>query len=172
MPSQRYFATLKGQKEPTPIDIEALPGGRYILTVGDRRHEVDALVLKHGAVSMLIDSESYSLEFEDHEDIVGVMVKNQVTRIDVANERRMRLRAVGGQFAAEGKQTIVAPMPGKVVKVLVNVGDEVTEGQGIVIVEAMKMENELKSPKAGKVVEVVAKEGAPVEMNAKLAVIE
>jgi biotin carboxyl carrier protein len=63
-------------------------------------------------------------------------------------------------------------MPGKVVKVLVKVGDEVKEGQGLVVVEAMKMENELKSPKAGKVVEVLAKEGATVENNAKLVVVE
>ena len=54
-------------------------------------------------------------------------------------------------------------MPGKVVKVFVKLGDEVKEGQGLVVVEAMKMENELKSPKAGKVVEVFAKEGSAVE---------
>jgi biotin carboxyl carrier protein len=58
------------------------------------------------------------------------------------------------------------------VKVLVAVGDEVADGQGLVVVEAMKMENELKSPKAGKVTEVAAKEGSAVEMNAKLVVIE
>jgi biotin carboxyl carrier protein len=63
-------------------------------------------------------------------------------------------------------------MPGKVVKVLVKVGDEVKEGQGLVVVEAMKMENELKSPKAGKVVELPAKEGTAVEINAKLVVVE
>jgi biotin carboxyl carrier protein len=63
-------------------------------------------------------------------------------------------------------------MPGKVVKVLVKLGDEVKEGQGLVVVEAMKMENELKSPKAGKVVELLAKEGSTVENNAKLVVVE
>jgi biotin carboxyl carrier protein len=172
MPSHRYFATLRGQKEPAVVDIEALAGGRYVLTVGGRRHEVDALTLEHGAVSMLVDGESYSLEFEEHEDEVSVLVKSQVVRIDVADERRRRLRAVSAAFTAEGKQTIVAPMPGKLVKVLVKVGDEVAEGQGLVVVEAMKMENELKSPKAGKVVEILAAEGAPVETNAKLVVVE
>ena len=105
-------------------------------------------------------------------DEVAVLVNNQVLRIDVADERRRRLRAASAAFSAEGKQTIVAPMPGKVVKVLIKVGDEVKEGQGLVVVEAMKMENELKSPKAGKVVELTAKEGIAVEMNAKLAVVE
>ena len=63
-------------------------------------------------------------------------------------------------------------MPGKVVKILVAVGDEVAQGQGLVVVEAMKMENELKSPKAGTVVEVLAKEGAAVESGAKLIVVD
>jgi biotin carboxyl carrier protein len=95
-----------------------------------------------------------------------------VTRVDVADERRLRLRAGTAGFSAEGKQLIVAPMPGKVVKVLVKVGDEVKQGQGLVVVEAMKMENELKSPKDGKVVELFAKEGTAVENNAKLVVVE
>jgi biotin carboxyl carrier protein len=90
----------------------------------------------------------------------------------VADERRLRLRAAQGGFSAEGRQLISAPMPGKVVKVLVKVGDEVKEGQGLVVIEAMKMENELKSPKAGKVVELPAKEGTAVEINAKLVVVE
>nr|WP_306414357.1 biotin/lipoyl-containing protein [Corallococcus exiguus] len=82
------------------------------------------------------------------------------------------MRAAAGSFSVEGRQVILAPMPGKVVKVLVAVGEEVKEGQGLVVVEAMKMENELKSPKAGKVTEVFAKEGTAVENNAKLVVVE
>jgi len=65
-----------------------------------------------------------------------------------------------------------SPMPGKVVKVFVKVGDEVSEGQAVVVVEAMKMENELKAPKAGKVTEVTAREGTAVENGSKLVVIE
>ena len=99
-------------------------------------------------------------------------MRGQVNRVDVADERRLRLRAAAAGFTAEGKQVINAPMPGKVVKVLVKLGDEVKEGQGLVVVEAMKMENELKSPKAGKVVELLAKEGTTVENNAKLVVVE
>jgi biotin carboxyl carrier protein len=68
--------------------------------------------------------------------------------------------------------TACGAWPGKIVKVLVALGDDVQEGQGLVVVEAMKMENELKSPKAGKVVELFAKEGATVENNAKLVVVE
>jgi biotin carboxyl carrier protein len=62
-------------------------------------------------------------------------------------------------------------MPGKVVRVLVKQGDQVQEGQGLLVVEAMKMENELKSPRAGVVKELHAQEGQPVEAGAKLAVV-
>ncbi|HLL55951.1 MAG TPA: biotin/lipoyl-containing protein [Myxococcaceae bacterium] len=168
----RYFSKLRGQKEPVPVDIEVLGEGRFAITLEGKRHEVDALTLDHGAVSMLIDGESYGVEFEEVGDEVAVLVKGQITRVDVADERRLRMRAATAGFSAEGKQVINAPMPGKVVKVLVKVGDEVKEGQGLVVVEAMKMENELKSPKAGKVTELFAKEGSTVENNAKLVVVE
>lgn len=168
----RYFTKLRGQQEPVPVDIESVGEGRFVLTLRGERHELDALTLDHGAVSLLVDGESYSVELEDGGDEIGVLLRNQVTRIDVADERRMRLRAAGAGFTVEGKQTITSPMPGKVVRILVKVGDEVKEGQGLVVVEAMKMENELKSPKAGKVTELFAKEGSTVENNAKLITVE
>ncbi|HEY2744162.1 MAG TPA: biotin/lipoyl-containing protein, partial [Polyangia bacterium] len=68
--------------------------------------------------------------------------------------------------------SIQSPMPGKIVKVLVAVGDEVKSGQGVVVVEAMKMENELKSPKDGKVKAVAVKEGQPVEAGQTLVTLE
>ncbi|MDQ3262956.1 MAG: biotin/lipoyl-binding protein [Myxococcota bacterium] len=168
----RYFTKLRGQKEPVPVDIQPLAGGRYRLTLEGKTHEIDALTLEHGAVSLLIDDRSYHVEFEEQGDEVLVQVGKQLTRIDVADERKLRLRAGQAGFQVEGKQTLLAPMPGKVVKVLVKQGDEVTEGQGLVVVEAMKMENELKSPKAGKITELFAKEGSTVEINAKLLTVE
>jgi biotin carboxyl carrier protein len=168
----RYFAKLQGQKEAVPVDIEPAGENRFKLTHGGKTFIVDALTLEHGAVSMLVDGHSYGVEFDEQGDEVQVMVRGQVTRIDVADERRLRLRAGSAAFSVEGKQVIGAPMPGKVVKVLVKLGDEVKEGQGLVVIEAMKMENELKSPKAGKVVELHAREGTAVEINAKLVVVE
>jgi biotin carboxyl carrier protein len=168
----RYFAKLQGQKEAVPVDIEPLGNNQFKLTHNGRTLTVDALTLGHGTVSLLMDGHSYGVEFDTEGDDVLVLVRGQVTRVDVADERRLRMRAAQGSFSAEGRQLISAPMPGKVVKVLVKVGDEVKEGQGLVVVEAMKMENELKSPKAGKVVELFAKEGTTVENNAKLVVVE
>ncbi len=172
MAATRYFARLKGAKSAIELSVEPLKDGRYAVTLDGKRHEIDALMLPHGAVSMLIDGRSHAIEFEEHSDEVAVLLKTQVTRIDIVDERRARLRDATKAFSTEGKQIITAPMPGKVVKVLVKKGDEVKEGQGLVVVEAMKMENELRSPKAGKVVELAAQEGTAVENGAKLVVVE
>ena len=83
---------------------------------------------------------------------------------------RRRSHEAGG--AGKGPQRIVAPMPGKVVKVLVQPGNQVAARQGVVIVEAMKMENELRAPRAGTVSEVKVVEGSSVEAGAILLIIE
>lgn len=169
---KRYLTTLKGAKEQVPVDIEDQGGGRYLLTIEGARHVVDAVPLDHGAVSLLIDGRSYDVELEEVGDEVQVLVNGQLLVVDVADERALRLRAGAAGFTVTGKVTLTAPMPGKVVRVLVAPGAVVTEGQGLLVVEAMKMENELKSPKAGTVIEVFAKEGSAVEANAKLLTVE
>jgi biotin carboxyl carrier protein len=169
---KRYLTTLKGAKEQVPVDIEDQGNGRYLLTIDGARHVVDAVPLDHGAVSLLIDGRSYDVELEEAGDEVQVLVNEQVLVVDVADERALRLRAGAAGFTVTGKVTLTAPMPGKVVRVLVAPGAVVAEGQGLLVVEAMKMENELKSPKAGTVVEVFAREGSTVEANAKLLTVE
>ena len=77
----------------------------------------------------------------------------------------------GGKGSA-GKAMLTSPMPGKVVKLLVGEGQEVEAGQGVIVVEAMKMENELKSAVAGKVKEIFVEEGQVVESGAKLLLVE
>jgi len=167
----KYQATLG--KETHEIDVREVGEGKYEVLVGGERHLVDALTLAHGAVSLVIDTASHSVEFEDVGDgAVNVLVGDQIFPIEVLDERRLRMRAASGRFAVEGPQTIVAPMPGKVVKLLCKVGDAVKEGQGLIVVEAMKMENELASPKDGVVKEIAAVENTSVESGAKLVVVE
>jgi len=88
--------------------------------------------------------------------------------------RNRTIRALGSRSdeVSSGPYRVVAPMPGRIAKVLVKVGDAVAARQGLVVVEAMKMENELRSPRAGMVVEVRAIEGARVESQALLVVVE
>ena len=76
------------------------------------------------------------------------------------------------EHSSEGRQTLVAPMPGKVVRILRQTGEEVTAGQGVLVVEAMKMQNEIKSPKSGRVIDIRVAEGDAVEANKVVAVVE
>ena len=169
----RYFATLAGEKQSKSVDVEPLGNGRYAVTLDGVRHEVDATHPEPGVLSLILDDgESYAIDVEEAGDSVHVLVRDEIFKVDVADERKLRMRQASHAHSTEGKQLIRAPMPGKLVKLLVAVGDSVVEGQGLVVVEAMKMENELKSPKAGKVVELAVKEGQAVESGALLAAVE
>ncbi len=136
------------------------------------RHLLDLVPIDSHSVSILVDGESYAVEFDTSGDVIQVLVRGVVVSVDLADERKMRLRSAGGLAGAAGPQIVLAPMPGKVVKILAKVGQDVVAGQGLVVVEAMKMENELKSARAGKVIEIAATEGQPVERGARLVVVE
>ncbi|MCZ2149771.1 MAG: biotin/lipoyl-binding protein [Bryobacterales bacterium] len=90
--------------------------------------------------------------------------------VEVEDPRELSGRARG--FGAEGQQSIRSPMPGKVVRVLVEEGVRVEEGQGLVVVEAMKMQNEMKAPKSGKVIALAARAGASVTAGEVLVTLE
>ena len=166
----RYHAIVDGQER--LIDITARGGGKYRVAIDDRVLEVDAVHLAGSAVSILAGTRSVRCDIEPGKDgKLTVLAGENLFPLELLDERRLRLRDATGKFSLEGPQRIDAPMPGKVVRVLVKAGDEVAEGQGLIVVEAMKMENELKSPKAGKVTELHAIEGQAVESGARLAVV-
>jgi biotin carboxyl carrier protein len=104
------------------------------------------------------------------------VVAGQVTvgkrRFDYTIDDPRQWKGSDGAAGGAGRAVIVAPMPGKVVRVLVTVGDEVGAGDGIVVVEAMKMQNELKAPRGGRVSAIQAQENDSVVAGATLAVIE
>jgi biotin carboxyl carrier protein len=103
----------------------------------------------------------------------GLEVNVGGRRIPVAARDKKHLRGKPGAAAGGGgRATLSAPMPGKVVRILLGIGDEVAAHQGVLIVEAMKMQNEVQSPKAGKVVDICVSEGQTVDGAQKLAVIE
>ena len=165
----RYTAILDGEEK--VIEITPRDNG-YRLTIGEKTLDVDAVRLQGCAVSLIAGTRSYRCDIDPgKEGRIAVLVNETTYPLEILDERKLRLRRAAGTFSLEGPQRIDAPMPGKVTRVLVKVGDEVQEGQGLVVVEAMKMENELKSPKAGKVAELHAVEGATVESGAKLVVV-
>ena len=116
--------------------------------------------------------QSFDLAIAEHPEGATVYVEGQPILVRMAGAAgRFGRRGSSSDQGASGPQRIVAPMPGRVVKVLVKPGDVVDARQGLVVVEAMKMENELRAPGAGTVTEVKVAEGAAVEANTVLVVI-
>lgn len=103
---------------------------------------------------------------------IAVHMSTGVSSVKVLTGAASRFGRGAGAVQAAGTQQVLAPMPGKVVKVLVKAGDDVKARQGLVVVEAMKMENELRSPKDGRVSDVLVAEGASVEAGRLLVVVE
>jgi biotin carboxyl carrier protein len=126
-----------------------------------------------GSLSIRIGARIFDLMLEGTPPVLGVVGDGKRFYAQAESERARALAAASRKRGAgAGDAMITSPMPGRVLKVLVAEGDEVAVGQSVVVVEAMKMENELKSPKAGKVTEVQAKEGSTVENGAPLIVVE
>jgi biotin carboxyl carrier protein len=165
----RYQATI-GKGAPRTIEIDEKEGALRILLDGVA-HQVDAVTLQDDSVSLLVDGRSYSLEFEQRGERLRVLVRGSVFDVELLDERRLRMRTAAAPLSDSGPQIVVAPMPGKVVRVLVRPGDEVQEGQGLLVVEAMKMENELRAVRPGRVLEVSVVEGTAVEAGARLCVV-
>ena len=144
-------------------------GKSYLVSVDGQPHAVD--VARTGnSWSLLIGARSYEVAFVPRP---GGEMLVYVDGHAVMTRRAGLIRSAGGASDARvGPQPIVAPMPGRILKVLVKTGDTVAARQGLVVVEAMKMENELRSPKAGTVAEVRVTEGMLVEANTVLVVVD
>ena len=117
--------------------------------------------------SVLAGSHSYEITLISSGEIA---VNGRVFRVEIFDPRELRAREGSGQ--SQGRQNVSAPMPGRVIRILAELNEEVQAGQGLIVVEAMKMQNEMKSPKAGRVVEVKTVPGAAVAAGEVLMVIE
>ncbi len=122
-------------------------------------------------LSLIIDGRSYQVDIHSDKDLHKVLLEGNHFEFELFDERKALLKK-SAAMGAEGVQEIKSSMPGKIVKTLVAEGDEVEQGQGLIVVEAMKMENEIKSPKAGVVKKIGVKEGEAVESGALLIVVE
>jgi biotin carboxyl carrier protein len=122
-----------------------------------------------GVYSILMDGRSYDARVEESPGGLIVAIDGYRFEIEVRDPRR---RARQPARHGDGGREVVAPMPGKVIRVLIAPGDAVTAGQGLVVVEAMKMQNELKAQRDGRVATVSAREGATVAAGELLATLE
>jgi biotin carboxyl carrier protein len=121
---------------------------------------------------LIVDNRSFEIEVDNTDDEYRVLVDGRNYRIHLVDERRVRVGAAQSGQQLQGRQMVSVPMPGKIIAVLVAVGDAVEKGQGLVIVEAMKMENEVRSPISGEVKEIKVKPGDTVEGGALLVIVE
>jgi len=167
-----YVALLDGGGREETIEVTQEAPGLYRVAIGGKVHRVDAFRHDYGTVSLLVDAQSYSVQLDRRDTSVRVHVRDSTYPLEILDERRLRMRRAAGKFTVDGPQAITAPLPGRVVRVLARPGEPVRAGQGVVVVEAMEMENELRSPKDGRVVEVAVVEGQAVDGGARLAAIE
>ena len=152
------------------VDVKP-EGGAIRVRLGERELAGDAMPVGPGLYSLLIDGRSYEVDVIERKDKMIALVKGQAFPVVVQDELYRRLKATRAGRAFKGMRTVTAPMPGKVVRHLVKAGDQVKVGDGVIVVEAMKMENELRSPAAGVVQEIRAAEGSVVAGGDVLAVI-
>jgi biotin carboxyl carrier protein len=151
-------------------------GDTFLVSLDGRQHNVDVKVID-GVWSMLIGpgsrpTRSYEVAFSSSAE-GGMSVHIDGVPVEVSINRMRRSGATAVSVPSNGgPQRVTAPMPGKIVKLLVKPGDKVQPRQGVVVVEAMKMENELRARAAGTVSEVRVTEGASVEAGAILVILE
>ena len=154
------------------VTTAGLDGGLFRVRIDGVAHEVDARTTELGLSLAHMDtgrSADVAVTYRAAGELLLQLPRANVTAL--VDARRFR-RGGGGATAADGEHRVTAPMPGRVLRVLVKAGDEVTARQGLVVVEAMKMENEIRSPKDGRVKEVSVSDGQSVEAGRLLVVVE
>jgi biotin carboxyl carrier protein len=144
--------------------------GRWSCRLDGREVEVDAELVRPEVLSLRVGNQVYEVKCERVAGEMQVWVGSACFAVEVRDPRslRGRLRPVDHH----GPKKLTAPMPGKIVRVLVKQGDEVEAGSGVLVMEAMKMQNEIKSPKKGTIQKILVTEGAAVNAGDVLAIVE
>jgi len=151
------------------LDLDQVEG-RWQCQLDGREIEVDAVLARPNVLSLRIGNKAYEVKCERVGSDLHIWVGSVRHAAEVRDPRslRGRVRAID----EHGPKKLTAPMPGKVVRILVSQGAEIEAGAGVLVVEAMKMQNEVKSPKKGKVQKILVNEGAAVNAGDVLAIVE
>ncbi len=150
-----------GGKTKRVVELERVDGV-YRIQLDGKAVDADAVQINANTVSILLNGQSFEVHVAPALDgKLKLQTGPHEFTAEVVDPRAWSGRKQN-EMEAEGRQQIVAQMPGKVIRILVKVGDAVEAGQGVVVIEAMKMQNELKSPKKGVVERVIVKEGQNV----------
>jgi biotin carboxyl carrier protein len=164
----KFVVTVGDTSETVDVRGEA---GRYQLTIGSEVWEVDGRLTAQGICSLLIGGVSYVADVRDEAGACVVNVGDERYVIRVEEETRFIIRTRGGAGAGHAAHTLTAPLPGRIVRVAVKPGDRVEKGDPLLVIEAMKMENEFRAGAAGTVAEVRVAAGQAVNGGDVLVVI-
>jgi biotin carboxyl carrier protein len=144
--------------------------GRWSCRLDGREVEVDAVLARPDVLSLRVGNLAYEVKSERVANELHMWVGSTRFAVEVRDPRSLRGRARAADD--QGPRKIVASMPGKVVRLLVREGDEIEAGAGVAVVEAMKMQNEIKSPKTGTIQKILVSEGSAVNAGDVLIVVE
>ena len=166
--SKRQFETLNDHQW-VPISLEGSTDS-YTLRLPHRSLKVDAVILAEGSYSLMLDGSSFDVTVQRSLTHYSVIVNGVPFEIALCDPRQLRHQTGAGEDL-DGPASVAAPMPGRLVRLVVAEGDSVKEGQGVAVVEAMKMQNELKAPKSGTVGKLCVVEGQAVNAGECLLTI-
>lgn len=163
----KYITTVNGKEYVIVIDQEDA------ITVNGEQHRINFQQLSDGGpLSLLIDNRSLEAIVDERDDAWEVLLHGELYTVEVQDERSYRLAQARGKLLDETEAVVIrSPMPGLILDVLVEEGNVVSEGQTVVILESMKMENELRAARAGLVTQVRVAKGDNVEKNQDLVTI-
>jgi biotin carboxyl carrier protein len=146
-------------------------GGGYRVLLDGQQYAVEASLLRAGVLSLIIEGKTYRCVLDEDPAAPAIYVGRDRFPYRVEDPRSLTSRR-GKTESSSGPVSIKAPMPGRVVRILAREGDEVADRQGIIVIEAMKMQNELKAPKPGKVLRILVEVGSAVVSGQQLVIIE
>ncbi len=171
----KFIAELADQRHELILYHAANDAAQVTATIDGRRYELMVQEIASGVQFLIAGNRTYVCRSDKRDsrgEGVEIYVNGKAYPVTIIDPKRMRGGHGSDSHAGDGSAQIVAPMPGKVVRVLIEQGVRVEVGEGLIIVEAMKMQNELKSPRAGIVAALQTEAGATVNAGDVLAIIE
>jgi biotin carboxyl carrier protein len=153
------------------INIQRIGPSEFEIRIGNDREVIDAREVAPNTYSIIINGRSFEMSAGSADGELIVRFGGREFHVSICDPRAWRRRR-SSVFAGGGQQQITAPMPGKIVRILVSAGDQVEANQGLLVVEAMKMQNEIRSSTSGKVAGIFVHEGEAVAAGEPLLSIE
>ncbi len=156
------------------VKLISREGNNIQIKVDEKIYDLDLIEVQKGLYSILKDNRSYNVELVqgDHAKSFHINTYEENFELEIIDAEARYLMSRGGDDNDEGGRAISSPMPGKVVKILVKVGDEVVEGTTVIIVEAMKMQSEYKVKTDRVIKEILVNEGDTIDGNQPLVLVE